>query len=575
MKRAADKLVDIAAGRPGAKTQAKPKSKPTANRATTAKAAKPNGDNTRRAKRSVRASKTPQPVPRPLTDTQKTVVQLIHAGHSISAAMAQIGMSRGSFYTWRKQNPRFQHATRNAREDYRGLVTDGLEDLQVATAQFLDACIRSDNLSVRDRLRACNTFLRHVHSGAFVPASFPGDDPNPALLDDDLTGPDLGDPDCSEGDLTSDLPTGNGLPGDLHSGPSQAPPAQTSPASNPKPASPYGPVNDAATASDAAPNTAENPAQNAAETHRPDVQSATATSQGPATEPTHSEQNPLAASITNLTTTENCEKTVQSVQSKTTESTQSAASEIRTPNVSDGLPPSPERERRVPAESPILPAPIPTAEGAPSSTSNNNTASSDERSDVASTPGEQRSDLANKTPEAGSRKPEAVLSQQWLSATFLHKHEPRAAFETLLKHHMGAYAPATPQEELLTFRITQKSWILRRLDTLDRVIADSAVTKIRDKHPNAAPAACIAMTYLTRGDTEETRFHERIAAQRKDHEAALDRLEAKLQTLQARRESREHRREAREEQQRGGPRLVVFAPADATTNPDNRGRSAA
>jgi ferric-dicitrate binding protein FerR (iron transport regulator) len=53
------------------------------------------------------------------------------------------------------------------------------------------------------------------------------------------------------------------------------------------------------------------------------------------------------------------------------------------------------------------------------------------------------------------------------------------------------------------------------------------------------------MTYLTRNDTEETRFFERIAQQRKDHEAALDRLESKLQTLQQRREAREDRREAR------------------------------
>jgi hypothetical protein len=274
-----------------------------------------------------------------------------------------------------------------------------------------------------------------------------------------------------------------------------------------------------------------------------------------------------------------------------------APSEIRTPNVSDGFNASPERERRVPAETSVPPAPIPTAEGAPSSTSNNDTAPSDERSDVASNPSEQRSDLANTTPEADAansspdpgnrtpdpgsppvqppapseirtrnvsdgltpspererrvpaeapktRKPETILVDAFLNATFLHKHEPREAFERLLKHQLRAYAPATPQEELLTFRITQKSWILRRLDTLDRVIADSAVTKIREKHPNAAPAACIAMTYLTRGDTEETRFHERIAQQRKDHEAALDRLEAKLQTLQHRREARADRRES-------------------------------
>jgi hypothetical protein len=148
------------------------------------------------------------------------------------------------------------------------------------------------------------------------------------------------------------------------------------------------------------------------------------------------------------------------------------------------------------------------------------------------------------------RRRETVLTDQFLSATFLHKHEPREAFERLLRNQMRAYAPATPQEELLAFCITQKSWVLRRLDTFDRVIADSAVTKVRDKHPNAAPAACIAMTYLTRGDTEETRFHERIAKLRREHEAMHDRLESKLHTLQ-------ERRIAREDRHRGGPALNV------------------
>ena len=476
MKRTADKLVDIAAGRPGPKTKTKPKSKPTTKRAT-------------------RANKATEAVPRPLTDTQKTVVQLIHNGHSISAAMDKIRMSRRTFYEWREKNPRFQHATRNAREDYRGLVTDGLEDLQVATAQFLDACIRSDNLSVRDRLRAANTFLRHVQSGAFVPASFPGDDPNPTLIDDDLTGPDFTGSDLADNDLTSDPLAGLGD----HSA------AEPSPAPNLDPAAPHRPVNQAPTAE----NPAQNPTQNPTETHRPGVQSATATVQSPTTEPTPSEHSPLAESKVNSIHTEISEKTVQSVQSKSTETS-------------------------------------------PSSTPR------DKRSDVAPTPGEQRSDLANTTPAPENqttdpspappappqkpRKPETLLADAYLNATFLHKHESREAFERLLKHQLRAYAPATPQEELLTFRITQKSWILRRLDTFDRVIADSAVTKIREKHPNAAPAACIAMTYLTRNDTEETRFHDRIAQQRKDQEAALDRLEAKLQTLQHRRQSREDRK---------------------------------
>jgi septal ring factor EnvC (AmiA/AmiB activator) len=131
---------------------------------------------------------------------------------------------------------------------------------------------------------------------------------------------------------------------------------------------------------------------------------------------------------------------------------------------------------------------------------------------------------------------------------------------------MGAYAPATPQEELLTFRITQKSWILRRLDTFERVIADSAVTKVREQHPNAAPAACIAMTFLTRNDTEETSFYNRIAQQRKDHEATLDRLESKLQTLQHRREARADRHQARDDRrQAAAPKRQTSI--DATPSP--------
>jgi hypothetical protein len=88
MKRAADKLIGIADGRPGTKGKAKPKSKPTTKRTSATKPAKPN-DTTKRAKRSARATKTPEPVPRPLTDTQKAVVQLIHNGHCVpSSGMA-------------------------------------------------------------------------------------------------------------------------------------------------------------------------------------------------------------------------------------------------------------------------------------------------------------------------------------------------------------------------------------------------------------------------------------------------------------------------------------------------------
>ncbi len=160
---------------------------------------------------------------------------------------------------------------------------------------------------------------------------------------------------------------------------------------------------------------------------------------------------------------------------------------------------------------------------------------------VAQSSAPKASAAANATPEAGSREPEAVLSQQWLSNHFLHQHESPKAFEKLLANHLGTYQPATPPEELLVFRITQKSWLLRRVETWERVIADSRVAKIREKHPNAAAPACIAMSLLEVKESNQTRFYERTAKLRKEHEDALDRLTARLDNLQARRQSNDLR----------------------------------
>ncbi|MDZ7639065.1 MAG: hypothetical protein U5J83_12595 [Bryobacterales bacterium] len=139
------------------------------------------------------------------------------------------------------------------------------------------------------------------------------------------------------------------------------------------------------------------------------------------------------------------------------------------------------------------------------------------------------------SPSAANDPPETVLSQHWLGKTFLHKHESPKAFERLLDNHIRAYQPATPPEELLVFRIAQKAWVLRRLETWERVIADSSVAKVRAKNPNAAAPACIAMALLERKDTAQTLFYERTAKLRKEYEDALDRLTAKLQILEDRR----------------------------------------
>ncbi|MCL4783716.1 MAG: hypothetical protein KJZ70_11840, partial [Bryobacterales bacterium] len=133
----------------------------------------------------------------------------------------------------------------------------------------------------------------------------------------------------------------------------------------------------------------------------------------------------------------------------------------------------------------------------------------------------------------------SAFSHPSLNPYFLHRHESPAAFEALLASHIRTYAPATPAEELLVFRITQKAWLLRRLETWERVIADSHVTRVRERHPNTPAPACIALSLLEAKETASTRFHHRTARLRQEHEAALDRLESKLFRHQQRREARE------------------------------------
>ncbi|MCC6263832.1 MAG: hypothetical protein IT169_09665, partial [Bryobacterales bacterium] len=142
---------------------------------------------------------------------------------------------------------------------------------------------------------------------------------------------------------------------------------------------------------------------------------------------------------------------------------------------------------------------------------------------------------ATSSPKAPSSS--TALSQTWLSAHFLHGHESPKHFEALLNNHIRAYQPSTPAEELLVFRITQKAWLLRRLETWERVITDSRVAKVREQHPNAAAPACVALSLLEAKETSQTRFYERTAKLRQQHEAALDRLTSKLEIQRLRREA--------------------------------------
>src|SRR5690606_40859519 len=172
----------------------------------------------------------------------------------------------------------------------------------------------------------------------------------------------------------------------------------------------------------------------------------------------------------------------------------------------------------------------------------------------------------NRPLDDAPRKPEATLAQQWLSAHFLHGHESKPAFERLLANHIHTYQPATAPEELLVFRITQKSWLLRRVETWERVIADSRVAKIREKHPNAAAPACIAMSLLEVKESNQTRFYERTAKLRKEHEDALDRLTARLDSLQARRQARDQRTQRANPLPASHPHLPFIRPATSRSH---------
>jgi hypothetical protein len=405
------------------------------------------------------------PSPKPLTRHQRSALDLLDRGLSVTEIMDTLGYSRKTFYDWGKANPAFAHGAESARDNRRGVLVDSVHDLQLAALSLVGNYIRSDNSPDSVRLRAASLVFRHAHSETLLPRRILATFSAPDGISPASTGPDIPDP------------------------------------LDPPQEDPGGPC------SDQAPSEREQCSGLASTPSKQHSDLATTTPQAESHE---------AEPVSTATAPSHKEKTAESVRSVRFENTQSTSS-----------------------------ADNPTAGGAPRSmSSSDNTAPGDEQSDVAKTNGDEQSDVA---PPPPAKPRETLLTDAFLAATFLHKHEPHQAFERLLKHHMGAYAPATPQEELLTFRITQKSWILRRLDTFDRVIADSAVTKVREQHPNAAPAACIAMTFLTRNDTEETSFYARIANQRKDHEAALDRLETKLQTLQTRREARQDRHHARED----------------------------
>ena len=138
------------------------------------------------------------PVPNPgtaaaLTEKQRKVIELIHAGYSVSGAMEYVRMGRRTFYDWREASPLFKQATEAARENYRGTVSDGVHELQQSVRGLIENCIQSDNVPMSQRLRAASLFLRYVHAENMLPRPLarhtPPASPVPPIVNPSPEGP--------------------------------------------------------------------------------------------------------------------------------------------------------------------------------------------------------------------------------------------------------------------------------------------------------------------------------------------------------------------------------------------------
>ncbi|MCC7341391.1 MAG: hypothetical protein IT170_09920 [Bryobacterales bacterium] len=421
----------------------------------------------------------------PFTHHQQFALEALRQGKSVTAVMEELRYERQTFYDWRNHNPAFKLAVEEARDDFRGVVADCVHDLQQAVHVLLDDCIRAERVPLNLRLRSAALFLRYARSETLLPrrlaaiASAPdGISPTSPITNPSSPTP-FPAPDPSEPE-----PAPPERPGPQHTGPQHT---------GPQPAEPE--------------ITGPQPAESKERTASPSPNPAQA-NDSPQTAPCPAQPSRPMQEAAPAPTTIHRQKPGETVRSVRIE-----------PAKCESANPEPQR---TPAAKPLT---SPGIADAPSPASPAHAA-----------PGPSAI-AAGASPAIEAPKPEIQLSQTWLSAHFLHGHESPKAFETLLANHIHAHAPATPAEELLVFRVTQKAWLLRRLETWERVIADSRVTKVREQHPNAAAPACIALSLLEAKETSQTRFYQRTAKLREQHEAALDRLTSRLETLQLRRET--------------------------------------
>ena len=455
----------------------------------------------------------------------KEFLDFVATGHSIGDAAALVGATRAAYEKWRNRVEGFRAAVAAARESHRRDIACGLHGADAYARMLLDALQRDESLPAPLRYRASKTILTRKGKTDWLPDPIPAsteplapyDDEQPeSLTNDFLSHPKRSNSKSAESATASrgqELSESASVTGD------QVEPRES--ANGAIESCCHGQSEPASVARGNAHSTLQAP-QAAAElvTPQPPVQSSQIPDEpkgSPFLAPEAAQPSATKASAAANSTPEAGSRKPEA-GSRKPEAVRAPAS---TPNPDN--PDKPDTAQAV-ANS-MKNQQDPPAKTIPMGTL-----------EFFGNPDSQTS--ATKASAAANATPEAVLSQQWLGTYFLHQHESPKAFERLLANHIHAYAPANAPEELLVFRITQKSWLLRRVETWERVIADSRVAKIREKHPNAAAPACIAMSLLEVKESNQTRFYERTAKLRKQHEDALDRLESKLFAAQQRREVR-------------------------------------
>ncbi len=429
------------------------------------------------------SARTPDFEPR-----HKEFLGFVAAGHSIGDAVALVGATRAAYEKWRIRVEGFKAAVAAARESHRRDIACGLHGADAYARMLLDAIQRDESLPAPLRYRASKTILTRKGKADWLPDPIPAESESLAFCEDEQSA-----------SLTGGFVLHPQRTGHTAGGPSESCRQEQS--------GPAGAGRGDALPNPQAPKTAANAQLIEARAFLAPVIAVEA-GQGLPKNPDNPDKPNQASFAGNP---------VWNPQDTAASAPPAAASLFfRNPDI---------HSRAAAISNPI-------AEAAP--------ASEPKASVASATPGSAPvTSAANRPCEDSPWKPEAVLSQTWLGAHFLHQHESKPAFERLLASHIRAYAPAAAPEELLVFRIAQKSWLLRRVEAWERVIADSQVVKIREEHPSAAAPACIALSLLEASESSHTRFYERAAKLRKEHEDALGRLESKLFTMQQAREAHE------------------------------------